>query len=101
MVKSELYSLPLFPSGLWCVVQLVCLVGQDDIAVVHQSSPPADQRDCGVSVTGNQGHGTPTRANPTDEGHFSVLLHPDVIDSVIVGWVGAHAASTDWGRVAA
>lgn len=79
----------------------MCLVGQDDIAMVHKSSPPANQRDCGVSVAGNQGHGTPAGANPTDEGHFSVLLHPDVIDSVIVGGVGTHAAPTDGGRVAA
>lgn len=85
---------------------LVCLVGQDDITVVHQSSPSSDRWNCGVSVAGNQGHGAPAGANPiattsTDKGHFSVLLHPDVIDSVIVGGVGAHAAPADWGRVAA
>lgn len=85
-------------------MHLVCLVGQDDVPVVHQSSPAADQRDCGV--IGDQRHGAPAGANPvaptsTDKGHVPVLVHPDVIDSVIVGGVGAHAAPTDWGRVAA
>ncbi len=87
-------------------MQLVCLVGQDDITVVHQSSPPADQRDRGVIAAGDQGHGAPARVNPvatasTDKGHFFVLLHPHVIDGVIIGGVGAHAAPADWGRVAA
>lgn len=73
--------------------------------MVHQSSPPADERDCGVIAVGNQGQRAPARANPiattsTSKGHFSVLLHPDVINSVIVGGVGAHAAPADWGRVA-
>lgn len=79
---------------------------QDDIAVVHQSSPPADRRDRGVGSAGNKGHGAPAGVNPiaaasTDEGHFSVLLHPDVIHGMIVGGVGTHAAPADWGRVAA
>lgn len=84
-------------------MQLVCLVGQYDIAMVHQSSPPADRWDCGVGAAGNQGHGAPAGANSnsTDKGHFSVLLHPDIIDSVIVGGIGAHAAPADRGRVAA
>lgn len=87
-------------------MQLVCLVGQDDITVVHQSPPPPDQRDFGVVVAGNQGHGAPAGADPvattsTDEGHFSVLLHPDVIHSMIVGGIGPHAAPADWGRGAA
>lgn len=99
-------SLPLFPLGLWCVVQFVCLVCQDDITVVHQPSPSADQWDSGVSVAGDQGHGAPAGVNPiattaTDEGHFSVLLHADVINGVIVGGVWTHTAPADWGRVAA
>lgn len=43
------YSLPLLPPGLWGVVQLVCLVGQDDVPVVHQPSSPADRGDSGVT----------------------------------------------------
>lgn len=74
--------------------------------MVHQSSPPADQWDSGVSVAGNQGHGAPGGVNPiatisTDEGHFSVLLHTDVIYSMIVGGAWTHTAPADWGRVAA
>lgn len=107
LLKSELYSLPLLPPGLRCVVQLVRLVRQDDIAVVHYSSPPADQWDGGVIGVGTQGHGAPAWANPkaaatsTDEGHLLVLVHPHVIHGVIVGGIGAHAAPTDWGRGAA
>lgn len=101
-----MYSLPLFPPGLWCVVQFVRLVCQDDIPVVHQSSPPADQWDSGVGFAGNQGHGAPAGVNPitttsTDEGHFLVLLHTDIINSMIVGGVWTHTAPADWGRAAA
>ena len=85
---------------------LVCLVSQDDIAVVHQSSPPADERHCGVVAAGDQGQGAPAGADPvaaasTEKGHVSVLVDPDVVDGVIVGGVGAHAAAADRGRGAA
>lgn len=102
-VQHELYSLPLLPPRLWCVVQLVCLVRQDDITVVHHSPPTPDQRGGGVIVTGgSQGHGTPSRAIvATHDGHLSELVHPHVIHSVVVGGVGAHAAPTDWRRGAA
>lgn len=98
------YSLPLFPPGLWCVVQLVCLVSQDDISVVHQSSSPADRG--GSRVISNQRQVPPAKASTiatssNRKGHICVLVHLHVIDSVIVGGVWAHAAPTDGGWVAA
>lgn len=106
MSNSEEYSLPLLPPGLWCVVQLVRLVGLDDIAVVDQPSPPADQWDGGVAAAAHQRHGASAGSNPvasssTDEGHFPVLLHPHIVDGVVVGGVGPHAAPADGRRVAA
>lgn len=85
---------------------LVCLVSQDDIAVVHQSSPPADEWDGGVSAAGDQGQGASTGPDPVaaasaEKWHISVLVDPDVVDGVIVGGVGAHAAPADRGRGAA
>lgn len=85
-------------------MQLVCLVSQDDIPVVHQSSSPADRGDS--RVISNQRQGLPAKArtidaSPNRKGHISVLVDLDVIDSVIVGWVWAHAAPTDGGWVAA
>lgn len=84
-------------------MQLVCLVSQDDIPVVHQSSSPADW---GYSrVISNQRQGPPAKASTiaassSRKGHISVLVNLDIIDSVIVGRVWAHAAPTDGGWVA-
>lgn len=98
--ESKLYSLPLLPLGLWCVVQLVCLMGQDDIPVIHQSPPPTNQWNCGVIVAGNQGQRvlareTPIAVTSTTEGNFTVMLHLNVIHSMIVCGVGAYAAPAD------
>lgn len=85
-------------------MQLVCLVSQDNIPVVHQSSSPADWGDS--RVISNQRQGLPAKAHTiaassNRKGHISVLVNLDVIDSVIVGRVWAHAAPTDGGWVAA
>lgn len=102
----NLYSLPLFPPGLWCVMQLVCLVSQDDVPVVHQPSSPADRGD--GRVISDQRQGPPAKADAvaasassSRKGHICEAVDLDVIDGVIVGRVGAHAAPTDGGWVAA
>lgn len=81
-------------------MQLVRLVGHDDIPVVHHASPPPDQRHCGVGAAGDQGQGATPGPDPPAERHISVLIHSHVIDGVVVGGVGAHAAPADWGRAA-
>lgn len=85
-------------------MQLVCLVSQDDVPVVHQPSSPADRGDS--RVISNQRQGPPAKANAvaspsSRKGHICVLVDLDVIDGVIVGRVWAHAAPTDGGWVAA
>lgn len=81
-------------------MQLVCLVSQDDVPVVHQPSSPADRGHRGV--IGNQGQGPAAKANANGKGSIRVLVHLDVVDSVVVGGVWAHAAPTDggWGAPA-
>lgn len=86
-------------------MQLVCLVSQDDVPVVHQPSSPADRGDS--RVISNQRQGPPAKANAvassssSRKGHICVLVDLDVIDGVIVGRVWTHAAPTDGGWVAA
>lgn len=106
MHVSELYSLPLLPLGLRRVVQLMCLMGQDDIPVIHRPSSPANEWNCWVIVVINEGQGALAiviliTASSTREGHFTVLLHLDIIHSMIVRGVGAHTAPTDWRRATA
>lgn len=86
-------------------MQLVCLVSQDDVPVVHQPSSPADRGHRGV--TGNQGQGPAAKTDaiatsPNGKGSIRVLVHLDVVDSVVVGGVWALAAPTDggWGAPA-
>lgn len=102
--ENRPYSLPLFPPGLWGVMQLVCLVGQDDVPVVHQPSSPADRGDS--RVISNQRQGPPAKASAVAtscarKGHVRVLVDLDVTDGVVVGRVWAHAAPADGGWVAA